>query len=64
MKIAVMSITQESDLLWRVRGMVLTDLTIPIHELKCRGVFIEIACGSDPTPHYAIDQEIEIGPLQ
>jgi hypothetical protein len=63
MKIAIMSIAQETEHLWRVRGMVLTELSIPAHELKCRGVFIEITCGADPTPHYAINQEIEIGPI-
>lgn len=64
MKLVVMSVIQETDTLWRIRMMLLTEVDVPhIAELKCRGVFVEYAFGTDPTSHFVVGQELEMNAL-
>jgi hypothetical protein len=62
MKIEVMYVTKDSAFLWRVRGILLTELGMP-DRLKCRAVFVDLTFGVDPSEYFEMGKQVDVTTL-
>ncbi len=58
LNIDVISVTKESEFIWKVRCFLVTDLNLPI-EYKCRGVCLDLFFGIDVSEKYIPGQSLD-----